>query len=110
LGRVQVFRRRILLKRAPAERDRTSAQIRDREHHAIAEAVVGHRNVFAGYEQAGLDHVLCGHALRAEMLLQGKSLRWRIADAESELRLRLDAAIREIPTRLRAGTRGERRL
>ena len=48
LRRVEIFRRRVLLQRAAAEGDDAAAQIGDREHHAVAEAVEGHRNVVAG--------------------------------------------------------------
>ena len=57
LRRVQVFRLRVLLERASAEGDDAAAQIGDRKHHAIAEAVVGHRDVVAGNQQPGFDHV-----------------------------------------------------
>ena len=61
-------------------------------------------------QQSGLDHVLDRDALRAEVLLQREAFGRRIADAEFELRLRLDAAIRQIAARLGARARGERRL
>ena len=46
------------VERAAAEGDDAPAQIGDREHHAVAEAVVGHRDVVARDQQPGLDHVL----------------------------------------------------
>ena len=104
LVRVQVFRRRILVERAPAERDDAPAQVGDRKHHAVAEAIVRHRNVFAVHQQPGLDHVLGGNALRAERFLQREALGRRVADAEAQLRLRLDAAVGQIAARLGAGT------
>src|SRR5205807_1427629 len=45
--RVQVFRRDVLFQRAAAERDDATAQIGDRKHHAVAEAIPGHRDVVA---------------------------------------------------------------
>ena len=45
--RVQVFRRHVFFQRAAAERDHPAAQIGDRKHHAVAKAVIGHRDVFA---------------------------------------------------------------
>ena len=40
LGRVEVFRRLLRFKHAPAERDHAAAAIEDREHQPVAEAVV----------------------------------------------------------------------
>jgi hypothetical protein len=37
----------------------------DRKHDPVAEAVEGYRDVIAGDQQAGLDHVLDRHALFA---------------------------------------------
>src|SRR5665647_703596 len=51
------------------------AQIGDREHHAIAEAVERHRDVAAGDQQAGLHHVLDRNAVAAQMLLEREALR-----------------------------------
>ncbi len=41
--RVQIFCRNVLFQRAAAEGDDAAARIRDRKHHAVAEAIVGHR-------------------------------------------------------------------
>ena len=71
--RVQVFGGDVLLQRAAAEGDDAAAHIRDRKHHAVAETVVGHRDVVAADQEAGLDHVLDRNALRAEILLQRKA-------------------------------------
>ena len=86
LRRVEIFRRRVGRQRAAAEGDDAAAEIGDRKHHAVAEAVVGHRDVVAGDQQAGLDHVLDADALPAEMLLQRKALARRVAEAEFQLR------------------------
>ena len=54
-GRVQVFR----LARAddaPAEADDVAARIEDREHHAIAEAVVAARSFFPAVAAVAVDH------------------------------------------------------
>ena len=72
--RVQVFRLSVFLQRAAAERDDAAPRIRDRKHHAVAEAIVGHGNVLAADQQARFDHVLGGDALLAEMLLQREAL------------------------------------
>jgi hypothetical protein len=110
LGRVQVFGRHVLLERPSSKSNRAPAQVGDREHHAVAEAIVGHRNVLAGHQQARLDHVLGRNPLGAEMLLQGEALGRRVADAKLQLRLRLDAAVGEIAACLGAGAGRERRL
>ena len=110
LRRVEVFRLRVLLERAAAEGDDAAAQIGDRKHHPVAEAVVGHRDVVAGNQQPGLDHVLDRYPFLAEMLLEREALGRRIAEAELELRRRIEPAVGEIAARLGAGARGERRL
>ena len=45
--RVQVFCADVLFQGTTAERDHPAAQVRDRKHHAIAEAVIGQRNIVA---------------------------------------------------------------
>ena len=45
--RVQVFCADVLFQRAAAERDHPAAQVGDRKHHAISEAVIGQRDVVA---------------------------------------------------------------
>ena len=57
LRRVEVLRLRVLFERTSAESDDASAHVGDRKHDAIAEAVVGHRYVFAGNQQPRFDHV-----------------------------------------------------
>ena len=108
LRRVQVFCRNVLLQRAPTEGDDAAAQIRDRKHHAVAEAIVRHGNVVAGDQQAGLDHVVDGDAELAEMLLQREAIRRGIAEAELQLRRWGDGAVGEIAARLGAQARGQR--
>ena len=108
LRRVQVFRRRILLERAAAESDDPPAQIGDRKHHAVAEAVERQRDVVACDQQARLHHVLGGNAVGAQMLLQRVALARRVAEAEFHLRGGIEAAVGEIAARLGAGLGGER--
>src|SRR5689334_22206245 len=108
--RVEVFRGRILVERAAAERDDTTGEVADRKHHAVAEPIVGKRDVVAGDQQAGLHHVVRRNAERAQVLLESKTLGGRIADAELELRRRIEAAVGEIAARFCAGARRERRL
>ena len=110
LRRVEIFRLRIFLQRAAAEGDHAAAQVGDREHHAVAETVEGHRDVVAGDQQAGLDHVLDRDAVRAEMLLERETLGRRIAEPELELRCGIEPAVGEIAARLGAVARGERVL
>ena len=88
LRRIQVFCRNVLLQRAPAEGDDATAQIRDRKHHAIAEAIIGHGDVVAADQQAGLDHVFDRDALLAEMLLQREAFGRGVAHAKLQLRRR----------------------
>src|SRR6185503_11941410 len=110
LRRVEIFRLRILLERAAAERNHAPAQIGDREHHAVAEAVERHRDVVAGDQEAGLDHVLDRDIVRAEMLLERETLAWRVAEAKLELRCRIEPTVGEIAARLGAVARRERVL
>ena len=110
LRRVEIFRLRVFLERAAAEGDDAAAQIGDREHHAVAEAVERHRDVVAGDQQPGLDHVLDRDAVRAEMLLEREALGRRIAEPELELRRRIEPAVGEIAARLGAVSRRERVL
>ena len=108
LRRIQIFRLRIFLERAAAERDDAPAQIGDREHHAITETIERHRDVVARDQEARLDHVLGRNAVRAEMLLQRETLARRVAEAELELRCGIEPAVGEIAARLGAVARGER--
>ena len=102
LRRVEVLRRRVLIERAAAERDDAAAEIGDREHHAVAEAVVRHRDVIAVDQEPRLDHVFDRHALLAEMLLQRVTLVRRVAHAELELRRAVEPPVGEIAARLGA--------
>ena len=85
-------------------------RIGDGKDHALAEAVVGERDVLARNEQARLDHVLRRHAFLAEMLLEREALGGGVAEPELERRRRIDAAVGEIAARAGAGARGERGL
>ena len=103
--RIQIFCRRILFQRTATEGDHAPAQVGDRKHHAIAEAVIGQRDVVARHQKSGLDHVLDGNAERPQVLLQGKTFARRarrIADAELKLRRRRDRAVAEITPSLGA--------
>ena len=71
-------------------------RIRDREHDAIAEPVIGHRNVVAmAHQPAGLDIGL-GHAFSGKMLLQRVAAVRRKAQTERLLCGRRQPAIPEI--------------
>ena len=63
----------------------------------------GTRNVVAGNQQPGLHHVLDRNAVAAQMLLEREALVGRIAEAELQLRRRIEAAVGEIAARLGAG-------
>ena len=110
LRRVEIFRLRVLLERAPAEGDDPAAQVGDRKHHAVAEAVERHRDVVAGNQQSGLDHVFHGDAVRAEVLLERETLTRRIAEAEFQLRRGIEPAVGEIAAGFRAVARCQRVL
>ena len=87
LGRVQVFRRRVLIERAAAERDDAAAEIGDRKHHAIAEAIVGHRNVVARDQQAPPRSCPRRETpLAPRCSFSAKRSARRVAEAETELR------------------------
>src|SRR5438876_11968420 len=79
LWRVQIFRLPIA-HHPPAEADHRAARAEDREHHALAEAVVA-LTLFAFDHQAGLDQrlVLVGRKRRLQAL---PPLR-RVADAKA---------------------------
>ena len=110
LRRIQVFRRDVLLQRAAAEGDNAAAQVGDREHHAVAEAIERQRDIVAGNQEPGLHHVLDRNAVAAEMLLEREALIGRVAEAEFHLRRGIEAAVGEIAARLGAGAAGERRF
>ena len=59
-------------------------------------------------QQPRFHHVLGRNALRAEILLQRKAIRRRIADAKLQLRRRRNRAVAEIAARLGAVARGQR--
>ncbi len=97
--RVQVFCGDIFLQRAAAEGDDTAADVRDRKHHAIAETIIGHRDIVARNQQPGFDHVFDRNALGAQMFFERKTFARRIADAELQLDGRRNGAIAEIAAR-----------
>ena len=71
-----------------------AARVGDREHHAVAETVVGDGDVVAGDQQARpRPSASRRDALAGEMVAQGVALARRIAEAESALRLRREAAL-----------------
>ncbi len=103
LWRVEIFGGDFLFERAPAEGDDAAAPVGNWKHHAVAEAVIRHRNVVAGDEEARLHHVLDRHLGGAEMLLERVLLVRRVAEPELDLRRRCNAAIGEIAAAARAG-------
>ena len=110
LRRIEVLRRNVLIERAAAEGDDAAAPIGDRKHQAVAKAVVGHRDVFAGDQKPRLDHVLDRNFQRAEMLLERVLLGRRIAEPEPELGGGGNAAVGEIAAGAGAGARRQIRL
>ncbi len=110
LRRIEIFGGDILIQRAAAEGDDPAAPIADREYHAIAKAVIRHRDILAGDDEAGLRHVLDRNFQGAEMLLERVLVGRRIAEAEFELRRCMDAAIEQIAATARAVSRSERRF
>ncbi len=110
LRRIEILRLRVLLQRTAAEGDHATAQVGDRKDHPITKAVVGHRDVVTGHQQARRNHVLDRNALLAEVLLERKALVRCVADAKLELRCRIEAAVGEITARPGAEAPGECRL
>ena len=110
LRRIEIFRGNLFLERAAAKGDDAPAPVGDRKHDAVAEAVIGHRDIVAGNQEPGLDHVLDRDLRGAEMFLERVLLAGRVAEPELELRRGLNAAVGEIAAPARAGARGERRL
>ena len=110
LRRVEIFGGDLLIERAAAEGDDPAAPIADRKYHAIAKAIVRHRNILAGDDKSGFRHVLDRNFERAEMLLERVLLRERIAEAEFKLRRGMDAAVEQITAAARPVARSQRRL
>ena len=61
-GRVEIFGWRILVERAPAERNDAALEIEDWKHDAIAEAVIRFGNIVARDEHAGRRHISVAEA------------------------------------------------
>src|SRR5262249_59660283 len=110
LGELVIFRRGVLPGRGAAEGDPAAAQMGDRKHYAIGEAIIGHGDVVAGDQQSRLDQVLGRYPRLAEVLLEREALGWGIAEAELDLRRRIESAVGEIAARLAAPPRRLRRL
>ena len=108
LRRIEILRRHVLIERAAAKGDDAAAPIADRKHDAVAEAVVGHRNIFAGNDEPGFRHVLDRDFRCAEMLLERVLLARRIAEAEFELRRGMQTAVEQIAAAAGAMTRRQR--
>ena len=85
------------------------AAIADREHHAVAEEIVGDRDALAVGEQARLLHHLGVAVLAREKVAQGETLGLRKAEPEFLLRLLRDAAFGEIGPRPGPGGAVQRR-
>ena len=81
--RIQILRLRIFRERAATERDHPALRIRDREHHAIPEAIVGDRVILELDQQPGLHHHLNRHILAGEKIAQSMPVVRRVTDAES---------------------------
>ena len=107
VGRIEVFGRHVGAHGAAAEGDDPAAQILDREHDAVAEAVVRHGHVLARDEEPRLDHHLDGYALAGEVVAQGEAVARRIADAEGAPGLGAETAPVEVFTRPRSEAPGQ---
>ena len=76
LRRIEIFRLGSRLHRPAAEGDDAARAVVDREHHPVAEPVVGHGDVLPVDQQARLDHLLARRrpwprAHRAERIRSG---------------------------------------
>ena len=108
LGRVQVLRRLVGIERTATEGDGAALEVGDREHHAVAEAVVGDGNVVTADQHAGLDHLLDRVARLGQMLAQRRLGIGRVTDAELLDRLALEPAFfGDVGARLGGGGRRE---
>ncbi len=110
LRRVEILGRHVGRQRAAAEGDDAAAKIGDREDDALAEAVEGDRDIGAGDEQAGGDHLLLGDVLARQVLLERRAVGRRIAETEPALEVGADVAAGEIAARRGTGARIERGL
>ena len=102
LGRVEIFGERVLGQRPAAKGDHPPARIADREHHPVAEAVIGDGNVGAADDEARFRHLLDGDALFRQSRAQGRPVVRRIAYAELLLDGDRQSAIGKIAARFGA--------
>ncbi len=72
----------------------------DREHHPVAEAVVGDRDPLAVDEQPRLDHLIDDDALSRQRVAQGEALGRGEAQRKAALRRGTEAPIGQIAPRL----------
>ena len=102
LGRVQVLGRLIGIERPPAERNDAAFQVRDGEHHTVAEPVVRHRNVFAGNQHARGHHLRYRETGLGEVVFQNRAT--GRCEAEPEVRDGLSGqpTLVEVAARFRA--------
>jgi hypothetical protein len=107
LGRVQVLGL-ALVEDAAAERDRPAARVADREHHAIAEAVVesGLPLAAALHHEAGLEQGVLAFRRSAEAFQYGIPGVRCVADRELDAAFRADAAVLEVFFRARGLAQG----
>ena len=110
LGRVEILGRHIGAERPAPEGDHPPAEIGDREHHPVAEAVVGERVVLALRHEPRIQHFLRRHPVGGEVLLEPVAAVGREPDAEPRLRLRAHPALVEIAARPRPDIVAERCL
>ena len=105
IRRVQILGQRVGRQRAPAEGDDAAPRIRDREHHAVAEAVIGDRHVGAEIGEPAGFHLRLGDALGGQEFLERVAAVGRKAQPERLLRGRGKAALAQIGARLGADRR-----
>ncbi len=101
LGGIEIFRLCARLHRPPAEGDDPAGAVVDREHHPVAEPVVGHGDPLAVNKQPRLDHLIGADALAGERIAQRKALGRGEAERKALLHRGSEPAIREVAARFR---------
>ena len=109
-GGVQIFGLRILGECAAAEGNDASTRILDREHDAVAEAVIGDGDILARNHEARFRHLFDGDVLDGEKRAQCRAVIGSIAKAEFLLNRRRELAIGKIAARFCASCRLQRLL
>ena len=96
LRRVEILGGRFLRQRPAAKGDHPPARIADREHHPVAEPVIGDGNVITGDDKACFRHLLDADAPIGETRAQGGAVIRREAQAEFLLEGDAESPVGEI--------------